>query len=83
MMIWDQCSRLVAAVILYYNAYILNYLYLKAKTQEEKDLIIALSPGAWVHINMLGYYQFCGLESSKFIDDWLEQWAWQQSLKIG
>ena len=64
----------IAAVILYYNTYILNYLYLNAKTQAEKDLILALSPGAWVHINMLGYYQFCGLESSKFIDQWLAKW---------
>lgn len=37
MMIWDQCTRLIAAIILYYNAYILNYLYQNAKTQEEKS----------------------------------------------
>jgi TnpA family transposase len=83
MMIWNQCSRLVAAVILYYNAYILNYLYVKAKTQEEKELIIALSPGAWEHINLLGYYQFCGLEGAQFIDQLLAKWNWQQSIKNG
>ena len=81
MMIWHQCSRLVAAVILYYNAYILNYLYVNAKTQEEKELILALSPGAWEHINLLGYYQFCGLKSAQFIDEWLAKWDWQQSVK--
>lgn len=80
---WDQCTRLIAAVILYYNAYILNYWYLNAKTQAEKDLILALSPGAWVHINMLGYYQFFGLESSQFIDQWLARWDWEQSFKNG
>jgi TnpA family transposase len=83
MMVWDQCSRLVAAVILYYNTYILNHLYLDAKTQEEKDLLIGLSPGAWVHINFLGYYQFSGLESSRFIDQWLAQWDWQRVFKNG
>ena len=81
MMICHQCSRLVAAVILYYNAYILNYLYVNAKTQEEKELILALSPGAWEHINLLGYYQFCGLKSAQFIDEWLAKWDWQQSVK--
>ena len=83
MMIWDQCTRLVAAVILYYNTYILNYLYLNAKTQAEKDWLIALSPGAWIHVNMLGYYQFCGLNSGQFIDQWLAKWDWQQSIKNG
>ena len=83
MILWDQCTRLVASIILYYNAYILNHLYLNAKSQAEKDLILALSPGAWIHINMLGYYRFCGLDSSRFLDDWLTKWDWQQALKIG
>ena len=83
MILWDQCTRLVAAIILYYNAYNLNYLYLNAKSQEEKTLILALSPGAWIHINLLGYYRFCGLESSHFIDEWLAKWDWQQALKVG
>ena len=83
MMLWDQCSRLVAAIILYYNAYILNHLYINAKSQAEKDLILALSPGAWIHINLLGYYRFCGLESSQFVDEWLSKWDWQQALKVG
>ena len=83
MMIWDQCTRLVAAIILYYNAYILNYLYQHAKTREEKEWIIALSPGAWVHINLLGYYQFYGLQNSKFIDEWLDKLAREQFVKNG
>ena len=83
MMIWDQCTRLIAAIILYYNAYILNYLYQNAKTQDEKDWIIGLSPGAWIHINLLGYYQFCGLQSSKFIDEWLAKWDWRQLFQNG
>ena len=37
MMLWDQCSRLVAAIVLYYNAYVLNYLYINAKSQAEKE----------------------------------------------
>ena len=56
---------------------------MNAKTQAEKDAIIAFSPGAWVHINMVGYYRFCGLDSGWFIDQMLEKWDWQQALKIG
>jgi len=83
MILWDQCSRLVAAIILYYNAYILNHLYVNAKTQAEKDVIVALSPGAWIHINMVGYYRFRGLDASRFVDQLLEKWNWQEALRIG
>ena len=48
-----------------------------------EPLILALSPGAWIHINMLGYYRFCGLESARFVDDWLSKWDWQRDLKVG
>jgi len=83
MMLWDQCSRLVASIILYYNTYILNHLYVNAKTQAERDIILALSPGAWVHINMIGYYKFCGLDSSRVIEQLLAKWDWQQALRVG
>ena len=33
MVLLDQCSRLVAAIILYYNAYILNHLYVNARSE--------------------------------------------------
>ncbi len=82
MLLWDQCSRLVASIIVYYNAYILNHLYVNAKSQAEKDLLIALSPGAWAHINMIGYYRFAGIDSARLIDQMLTNWDWQQALKM-
>ena len=81
--IWDACTRLIASVILYYNTYILNELYVNAKSEEEKTFILRFSPGAWTHINMLGYYQFLGLENSRFIDDRLKKWEWQRNFKFG
>lgn len=58
--VWNQCTRLISAIILYYNTYILNSLYFKSTNEQTKKYLLSLSPGAWVHINMLGYYQFCG-----------------------
>lgn len=81
MMIWNQCSRLIAAIILYYNAYILNHLYSHANSPDEKALLTAISPGSWGHINLLGYYQFCGNEHNRFIDQWLDKWNWQEMIK--
>ena len=82
MVLWDQCSRLVAAIILYYNAYILNHLFVNARSEMEKEVILGFSPAAWIHINMLGYYKFCGPENNRFLDDWLAKWDWQQALKV-
>jgi len=58
MEIWHQCTRLISSVMLYYNTYILNSLYIAAKSEEEKKFLIEKSPCAWSHINLLGYYQF-------------------------
>ncbi len=50
MAIWNQCTRLISSIILYYNAYILNKLYQNAKNEAERAFLVQLSPGAWVHI---------------------------------
>lgn len=83
MIIWDQCTKLIAAVILYYNTYILNHLYLNANTPQEKEWLLNLSPGAWVHINLLGYYQFYGADNAQFIEDILSKWNWKETMENG
>jgi hypothetical protein len=75
MEIWDHCTRLISSVILYHNAHILNELYVNAVDEQERQFLVGLSPSAWVHINLLGFYQFCGksrYEIERFIDqiDW-------------
>lgn len=77
MEVWHQCTRFVAAIIHYYNAYILNSLYVNSTNEEERKFLASLSPTAWVHINFLGYYQFY-TESN---NDWVEQWLCQQDWK--
>jgi TnpA family transposase len=81
MEIWNQCTRFIAAIIHFYNAYILNSFYIKADNKEEKEILAKLSPTAWTHINLLGYYQFCNGQddksTEKIIDQWLGGCNWQ------
>lgn len=44
--------------------------------EQAKRYLVDLSPGAWVHINMLGYYQFCGDNQDRFIEHIIKQWDW-------
>ena len=78
MEIWNQCTRLISSVILYYNTYILNSLYLNAKTDSEREFLCSFSPAAWVHINLLGHYQFCRIASIDWLDQWLRGWDWKK-----
>jgi TnpA family transposase len=58
MEIWHQCTRLIAAIIHYHNTYILNTLYQQATSDEEKEFLKKLSPTAWSHVLLLGFFQF-------------------------
>ena len=77
MEIWNQCTRFIASVIHYYNAYILNNLYVNSKDEKEKHFLASLAPTAWVHVNLLGYYQFYKSTDHSLIDTLLSQWDWK------
>jgi hypothetical protein len=65
----NECNRLIANCIVYYNAKLLSNLYLacEAKGDKEKcELIKRLSPVAWQHINLMGRYEFC--RNKKIVD---------------
>lgn len=79
MELWNQCTRLVSSVILYYNTYILNQLYQSTRDREEKKYLTNISPCAWAHINLLGHYQFMGENSDKMVNRWIKKWTWQKS----
>ncbi|MBF0551395.1 MAG: Tn3 family transposase [Deltaproteobacteria bacterium] len=59
--IWNECSRLIANCIIFYNGYILSEL-LKIKEKlnryEDIEFIKKISPVAWRHINLYGRYEF-------------------------
>ena len=62
MEMYNECNRLVANCIIFYNAVLLSDLYKtfsKQGDQKQLDLIKRLSPVAWRHINLIGKYEFC------------------------
>lgn len=59
--LWNECARLVANCIIYYNAIILSKLfqrYEKEGNKEVVEFICGLSPVAWIHIQLSGFYTF-------------------------
>ncbi len=59
--LWNECARLMANCMIYYNATILNALLSKLKNEENiklTNLLKYISPVAWVNINLYGYYTF-------------------------
>ena len=59
--IWNECTRLVANVILFYNAYLLSELMLQKERENNLEAAIfirRLSIAALQHINLNGRYQF-------------------------
>jgi len=57
----NECARLLAICIIFYNAYLLSgiYEYCKSKGMlDECEKIIRLSPVAWQHISLVGKYEF-------------------------
>jgi TnpA family transposase len=63
--VWNDCARLLANAIVYYNAILLTNLmeHFEESGQKEKyEFVKRLSPIAWVHINFLGHYSFKGNE---------------------
>ena len=58
----NQCGRLVANAIIYYNSALLSKLlekYQKNNKQEAIEKLLKVSPVAWQHIHLLGHYTFC------------------------
>ena len=86
MEIWNQCTRLIASIMHFYNAYILNSFYITTTDEEEKEFLADHSPTAWTHLNLLGYYQFRNsLDNEvyeKLIDQWLGKCDWKNAIKL-
>jgi TnpA family transposase len=59
----NQCARLIANAIIYYNSAILSRLLTKYEaSQDAKALVLIkkISPAAWRHIHLNGHYTFRG-----------------------
>jgi TnpA family transposase len=72
----NECARLLALCIIFYNAYLLSKIfdYCRAKhLKAESDKIIRLSPVAWQHINLIGQYNFTSEVVLPDLDSVMEQ----------
>lgn len=59
--LWNECGRLMANCMIFYNAKLLNTLLEKLQKEGNERLIDALkyvSPVAWININLYGFYSF-------------------------
>ncbi len=58
---WNDCARLIANCIIYYNSALLSSLAEKFEAdnnQQTIDMLTHLSPVAWRHIQLAGHYTF-------------------------
>ncbi len=63
--IWNEPARLLANCIIYYNAKIISTILNNVKKNGKANIINQLayiSPAAWLHINLAGYYDFNACE---------------------
>ena len=54
----NQCGRLVASAIIYYNAAIQSHLYETASNKKYRKILVRASPVAWQNINFTGHFAF-------------------------
>jgi len=76
--LWNECSRLIANCIIYYNATILSNLLSykeKAGDNQSAEMLKQVSPVAWQHINLHGRYEFSRQPEDINMDDIIERLA--------
>lgn len=73
---WNDCARLVANCIIYYNCALLSGLIEKFERLNNKkvvEMIANLSPVAWQHIQLSGHYMFGGQKILISVEGMLEE----------
>ena len=75
--VWNQCTRLIANCIIYYNALLLEQTIqsLKGKGIGDNQLnyIKSISPISWININMNGRYEFIGNKGNINIEEFVKE----------
>lgn len=59
--LWNECSRLIANAIIYYNTELLSKVYEQKRVAGDEEAIKVLrgvSPVAWRHVNLIGKFEF-------------------------
>lgn len=73
--IWNECARLIALIIIYYNMHLLSKLYEDALSRNDRaaiEFLRHLSPVASQHINISGLYEFSEIITNINVDGIVE-----------
>jgi TnpA family transposase len=86
--IWNECSRLIANAVIYYNTLLLSRVYEQkqvAGDQAAMEVIRGISPVAWQHVNLIGRFEFSSTVSKVDIDALVARYAdpafWSKALQ--
>ena len=86
--IWNECSRLIANAVIYYNTALLSRIYAQKKAADDVvaiDILKHISPVAWQHINLFGRFEFTQTGSRVDLDALAERYNdpdfWSQALR--
>ena len=81
--IWNDCSRLIANAIIYYNTALLSRVYDQKRAAGDEEAVAMLtgvSPAAWQNVNLFGSFEFSPTESlidldvmASYLVDWTSQ----------
>jgi TnpA family transposase len=75
--IWNECSRLIANAVIYYNTALLSRIYAQKKAVGDVaaiDILRRISPIAWRHINLFGRFEFTQTGSHVDLDALAERY---------
>jgi TnpA family transposase len=88
--IWNECSRLIANAIIYYNTLLLSRVYeqkLAADDLEAIKILKRTSPVAWRNVNLIGNFDFTASSTPVDIDALAARYQsedfWRRSMTEG
>lgn len=76
LLVWNECARLLANSLLYYNAMMLDKWLTRSErrgAKQKSEFIKSLSPVAWTHVNFHGIYEFMTIPELIDIDGWIDK----------
>jgi TnpA family transposase len=59
--IWNECSRLIANAVIYYNTLLLSRVHAQKQAAGDHaaaDIVKDISPNAWQHVHLIGAFDF-------------------------
>lgn len=76
--VWNDCARLIANAVIYYNTALLSKVYEQKVVAGDLDAIAfiqGMSPVAWQHVNMFGSFEFSDENPNIDLDALAAQYA--------